>query len=121
QSMPELRRRRAERAPRLRRKSELFAGDRLLSDSERFDLLLTLPPKEIRRLHQQQCAILFLVAAEPIEDLKELELVIEIVLEPQHHAAEIVRPCEPAIACLEICGDLLAFSPTPIREVLGAD
>jgi hypothetical protein len=78
-----------------------------------------LPAEKLRGLHQEKIAAFR--AAEPIENLQELELVIEVMLEPQHHAVEGVGASKPAIARLEIGGDLLAVSPPAIGEILGTD
>lgn len=70
-------------------------------------------------MHQEKIAAFR--TAEPIEDLQELKLVVEVVLEPQHHALEGARSCKAAIARLKICRDLLTVSPAAIGEIVRTD
>ena len=117
-----LRRRRAEGSPGVRGERELLWRDRLLQGSERLDLDLGLTPEELGRLHQEERAVcVHRLAAEPVEDLQELELVVEIVLEPQDDAVERRRMGEPAVARLQIGRNLLPLAPAPVRQILGAD
>src|SRR4051812_3587460 len=50
-------------------------------------------------------------AAEEIEQLNELELIVEIVLEPEHHLIEKVEVLDHAITLAEIAADVREIVP----------
>ncbi len=54
---------------------------------------------------------------EPVEDLEELELIVEIVLEPQHYAIELGAHGEPAVARRELVLDGVEIAAAGAREI----
>ncbi len=79
-------------------------------------------PDIVIHLDQQQRAGSSRMIGEPVEHLKQLELIVEIVLEPQHHAVELGAHGKPPIARreLELDGpDLAAAGAGQILDAAG--
>src|SRR6185436_20695238 len=60
------------------------------------------------------------LAAEEIEQLDKLELIVEIVLEPEHHLVEIIEALDDAVPFLKVSADVREVVPVVSGDELRA-
>lgn len=113
--VPRLRPRPTKGLPCFAGKHELLIRDRALEALEGGKAVGRLPAQKVRGLHQEQRALVKPVMVEPIEDLEKLQLIVEIVLEPQGDPAEGGGMGKPTITGLETVGELAHLSPASAR------
>src|SRR5260221_11825629 len=109
-------------------RDQLFCCDRLSLGKEPGQLRASYLPQAIKRLdagisvdlNQAQPGLAFFVRGEPVQQLAELQLVQQIMLEPEHYVLVLAKVFQRVVTNGKCGTKLVVATPSELRERAGA-